>query len=572
MKTSSELREVLNRIDGRGYKAYRDIKGRYGFDGYDVIIDHVQGDPFAAPSSMRVTVDQRTAGFPDETYSTKSRETALRDYLTRRFSDATRRFSKGPRGTGKGGLILIDTPGQEILDRSSAFINESGVEIRFRMGLPGFGRRVAGRHAVSMFFEELPRIVKSSLYYRSLDPQPLFTHITTAEDADTLRDMLDSLGLIAFVADGSVLPRASGIDPGPLKTGHIVPFKSPPSLRVEADLPNRGKTSGMGIPRGVTLIVGGGYHGKSTLLKAIELGIYNHVPGDGREYVISDPLTVKIRAEDGRRIERVDISPFISNLPFGKDTRAFQTEDASGSTSQAANIMEMLEAGARVLVMDEDTSATNFMIRDRRMQELVSKEREPITPFIDKVRQLYEGHGVSTLLALGGSGDYFEVADRVICLVQYEPFNMTDAARAVARKHSGERKSEGGDYFGEVTERVPLAGSFDPSRGKREVRISARGLRSIDFGTHRIDLGAVEQLVDTSQTRAVGDAIFYATRYMDGKRSMRAVMDSVMEDIDERGFDLLSSRPEPDYAYFRGPELAAAINRLRTLHVREGRV
>ena len=569
MTKAEDLRRILHRIDGRGYKAYRDIKGSYEFDSFTLIVDHVQGDPFAALSRCRVKIKQDVAGFPADTYQSKSREIALRDFLTRQFAGASRKYCGGRRGTGKGGLISIDEPGQEVLERTSVFISDDEVEARFRVGLPAFGRSVAGRIAETMFFNELPRIVQASLMFRSLDTGALNRHIEVIEDADFLRDELGNRHLIAFVADGTILPRASGIDSRPLSKGRVVSFESPESLRVSFDLPNAGAVTGMGVPEGVTLIVGGGYHGKSTLLKALEFGVYNHIPGDGREFVVSKSHTIKIRAEDGRRVEKVDISPFINNLPFGRDTRAFSTEDASGSTSQAANIIEALEVGAKVLVMDEDTSATNFMIRDHRMQELVSKDREPITPFIDKIRQLYENLGVSTILAIGGSGDYFDVADHVICMVEYRPLDYTGEAHAIAEKYRAERRAEGGERFGTIIERIPLAGSFDPSRGKREGKISSKGLKSIDFGTHRIDLGAVEQLVDMSQTRAIGDAIHFATRYMDGKKTLGDIVLAVMEEMEERGLDALSKNPEGEYAHFRGLEFAAAINRLRTLTMKK---
>lgn len=569
MTKAEDLRRILHRIDGRGYKAYRDIKGSYEFDSFTLIVDHVQGDPFASPSRCRVKIKQEVAGFPTDIYQSKSREIALRDFLTRQFAEASRKYCGGHRGTGKGGLISIDEPGQEVLERTSVFISDEEVEARFRVGLPAFGRSVAGRIAETMFFNELPRIVQASLMFRSLDTGALNRHIEVIEDADFLRDELEKRHLIAFVADGAILPRASGIDSRPLSKGRVVSFESPESLRVSFDLPNAGAVTGMGVPEGVTLIVGGGYHGKSTLLKALEFGVYNHIPGDGREFVVSKSHTIKIRAEDGRRVEKVDISPFINNLPFGRDTRAFSTEDASGSTSQAANIIEALEVGAKVLVMDEDTSATNFMIRDHRMQELVSKDREPITPFIDKIRQLYENLGVSTILAIGGSGDYFDVADHVICMVEYRPLDYTGEAHAIAEKYRAERRAEGGERFGTIIERIPLAGSFDPSRGKREVKISSKGLKSIDFGTHRIDLGAVEQLVDMSQTRAIGDAIHFATRYMDGKKTLGDIVLAVMEEMEERGLDALSKNPEGEYAHFRGLEFAAAINRLRTLAMKK---
>jgi predicted ABC-class ATPase len=569
MRSREDLRRLLQRIDGRGYKAYRETVGSYEFDDYTLFIDHAQGDPFAAPSRVRVEIPQRICRFPEDTYAGKSREIALRDYLSRRFCEACRKIVRGNRGTGKSGLIGMERPGQEIMARSSAHVSGSRLEARLVMGLPAFGRRVAARHAQEMLFEELPKIVRSSLLYRSLEPEKLYRHVKTSEDADVLRSRLASRQIVAFVANGSVLPRASGVDPRPLTQGRIVPFEAPESLEMEVNLPNRGFVKGMGIPSGVTLIVGGGYHGKSTLLKALELGIYNHIPGDGREIVVTDPNAVKIRAEDGRRVEKVDISPFISNLPFGRDTRSFSTEDASGSTSQAANIIEALETGATLLLIDEDTSATNFMIRDQRMQELVAKEREPITPFLDKVRQLHGNLGISTILVLGGSGDYFDVADRVLCMVDYEPLDMTERARAIAAKHTSGRRLEGGERFGALTPRTPLAGSLDPSRGKREVKISAKGLASIVFGRHTIDLGAVEQLVDPAQTATVGDAIHYATRYMDGNRSMREVVAAVTADIESRGLDVLNSFPVGDYAAFRSMELSAAINRLRTLKVRQ---
>jgi predicted ABC-class ATPase len=569
MRTAADLKKVLHKIDGRGYKAYKDIEGKYDCGDYILLVDHVQGDPFASPSHVRVQVPGKMAGFPSETYSNKSREVALRDFLTRRFLEATRRFCKGNRGTGKSGIISIDRPGQEILERTSAFVTEEYVEARFVMGLPAFGRRIAGGHAQAMFFEELPRILHASLFYKNLHEKTLHEHIRTSEDADFLRDQLDRLGLVAFVADGAILPRASGIDPAPLTGGRVVPFEPPESLLVEMELANRGAITGMGIPKGVTLIVGGGYHGKSTLLRALELGIYNHIMGDGREFVVTNPYTVKIRAEDGRYIEKVDISPFITNLPFGQGTRAFSTEDASGSTSQAANIIEALEVGAKVLLIDEDTSATNFMIRDQRMQELVSKDKEPITPFIDKIRQLYQDLGVSTILAIGGSGDYFDVADLVICMVEYRPYDLTIEARTIAERHKAGRTPEGGESFGPITERIPLARSFDPSKGRREVKISSKGLQSIVFGTHAIDLGAVEQLVDISQTKAIGDAIYYATRYMDGTRTLGDIVNAVLKGTREKGLDVLGPRPTGDYAEFRGLEFAAAINRLRTLSARK---
>ena len=575
MAAENDLRRILNRIDGKGYPVYKDIRGVYEFAGFFLLVDHVQGDPFATPSRLRVRVPQTVARYPPDTYEPHSGNVALADFLTRAFDAACSQLSRTGRsvarrrGSGKSGLMAIDRPGQQVLERSSVLVDEEAVETRFVVGLPAAGRRVLGRQAVAVLCDDLPRAVESALRFEANNRAALYRHLQAAEDADHLRSLLAGRGLVAFVADGALLPRRSGVDDRPLRQG-AVPFQSPPSLSVEFELPNAGPVSGLGIPAGVTLIVGGGYHGKSTLLNALERGVYNHIPDDGRELVVTDDGAVKIRAEDGRSVAGVDISPFIGTLPNGADTRRFSTANASGSTSQAANIVEALEAGARVLLVDEDTAATNFMIRDHRMQELIAKEREPITPFIDKVRQLYDEHGVSTVLVMGGSGDYFDVADTVIAMDAYLPRDVTGQAQAIAARYQAERRPEGGDRFGAVTARVPLAKSLDPSKGRREVKISARGVKTILFGKNEIDLSAVEQLVDPSQLNAIGQALYYARqRYMDGGRTLPEILDAVIADLDHEGLDVLDRRSVGDLARFRRYELAAALNRLRTLRVGE---
>lgn len=568
-QTEQDLARTLHGIDNRGYKAYKRIHGRYHFPHFTLFIDHVQGDPYAAPSQLRVQVEQEVARYPRDLFCNDSRRVGLENYIAAAFDRACRDLS-GRRGSGKSGLVRIDAPGQTMLDRTAVSINADLLEVRFVVGLPARGRRVLGRQAAELLCEELPEAVEEALLYENGRADRMRRYAETAEDADALRARLDERGLIAFVADDSILPRRSGVDDRPLTGDRVVPFRSPESMRVEFDLPNRGAVSGMGIPAGVTLIVGGGFHGKSTLLNALEQGIYNHRPGDGRELVVANSLTVKIRAEDGRRVAGVDISPFINNLPYGEDTTHFSSPNASGSTSQAANIMEMLALGAEVLLIDEDTAATNFMIRDRRMQSLIAKEKEPITPFIDKVRALYEEKGVSTVLVIGGSGDYFDAADQVIALDSYVPHDVTAEAKAIAEAHHLPREREGGPGFGPIRDRAPRPRSVDPSKGKRSVRIRVRSREQIQFGREDIDLGAISQLVDSSQTRAIAEAMVYAKRkYMDGKRPLAEVLHRVIEDVTQDGLDILTPYLGSDLAAFRVFELGAALNRLRTLQVTE---
>jgi predicted ABC-class ATPase len=567
MASQEDLKTILSRINEKSYKAYKDIEGSFEFGAFTLHIDHVQGDPFAAPSRLRVCVPLSKTVFPPSLYEKRVRRIAFQDFIARRFETIQLKLAKGHRGIGKSGLISIDSGGQEILERSAVSMDAQGVEVRFTVGLPADGRRILGKEAMVIFFQEIPKIVEQSLSFSTYDPFEAKRHVEVTEDQEIVRGQLSEKGLVAFIGDRSILPRRSGVDDRALAQ-NVVPFSYPPELEVKMVVPNRGQIKGMGIPKGVTLIVGGGFHGKTTLLNAIERGIYPHLPGDGREDVVTLSSAVKIRAEDGRSVEKVDISPFIKGLPQGKDTVRFSTENASGSTSQAANIIEALEMGAELLLIDEDTSATNFMVRDERMQELVTKDKEPITPFVDKVKKLYSDLGVSTLLVMGGSGDYFDVADTVIMMDNYQPHHVTHQAKEVALKHASRRVDEGRTSFGSLTERKPLAQSFNASRGRREVKIDAKGLRTILYGSTVIDLSFLEQLVDPSQARAIALLIhYYSETYLEKASSLREGLTQMMEEIQEKGLDILLPYKVGNLAMPRIYEVAGAINRMRTLRI-----
>ncbi len=571
--TNEALSQKLKFIDGKDYGAFQSIMGEYSYPDFKLYIDRIQKDPYAPPSTgiFHVRVPREKANIPADTTDSHIREVALRDFFARQFYSNCLKISKGRRGTGHSGIIIIAKPEQAILERSSIVINNNFIEARFFIGLPASGRQISAKIAETMLFDELPEIVRLSLYTANLHMDDIYRHIKTAEDAEFLRNRLRSLGLIAFIADGAVLPRASGIDPKPLKEQTVVTFRSPERLKVKIDLPNAGTVTGMGVPKGVTLIVGGGYHGKSTVLNAMELGIYNHIPGDGREQCASLSGTVKVRASSGRYVVKTDISTFISNLPLKKDTTLFSTENASGSTSQAASISEAIEAGAEVLLMDEDTCAANFMIRDKRMQQLVTKRNEPITSFIDKVRQLYEEKDISTVLVMGGSGDYFDVADHIIQMVEFIPKDVTQNAHEISKNFPTGRANEGGQSFGSSIQRIPLGNSLNPYNEYNKIRISASDPYKLLFGQAAVDLSDVEQIVETAQTKAIGRAIYYAQKHMDGKKTLKEIINIVMDVINSNGIDILDKRLIGDLARFRALELAAALNRIRGFDVKQVR-
>lgn len=567
MQTKEKLLQTLKRIDGRGYKAYNDIKGTYDFGSFILHVDHVQRDPFAGPSLLRVEVSRKDASFPSELLKNSQRKIALEDYIARAFKSAIDHHVKGIRGSGKSGTFRIDSGGQEVLEKTCVNLADGDLELRFQLGLPAQGRRIMGKAAAGMFMNLLPALVESSCFHSNLPHDDVEEHVKTYEDADYIRGALSGMGLVAFIADGSILPRESGVSQYPMKDA--VAFKSPDSMRVTIETLNHGPIAGMGIREGVTIVVGGGYHGKSTLLTALERGVYNHVPGDGRQFVVTDDSAVKIRAEDSRYIERVDISSFIHKPPGIMDTSEFSTENASGSTSQAANIIEAMEIGSKVLLFDEDTSATNFMIRDQRMQQLVSKEKEPITPFIDRIKELYRDHGVSTIMVMGGSGDYFDAADSVLMMDSYTAHDVTEEAMRVANDIPVKRIKEVKSSF-KFKKRCPKPGSIKPFKG-RKLKLDVKGVSTAILGMNTIDLSQVEQLIDPSQTRSIVHAIYHASKkHMDGKKTLKEVLDLLEKDINKNGLDVLSAHPgryPPNLARPRRFEIAAAINRLRTLEV-----
>ena len=522
MKTAEELRSALRAIDHRSYPAYKSLAGSWSFGKYVLNIEHVQGDPFAAPSQLSVTVDNRTAGFLVNCWETPWNRTALEDYLLRRFARQAGRFSRQAKGSGKSGVLAVTTPGQEVLERTDCQVRAGAVTLRFEVGFPANGRTINARELEKILFDFLPVCVEQGLLYASAPKGEVEQIIHLAEDQHFIREELARLELAAFVADGSVLPREGGVSDR--SRNNAVPFQAPESMAVILELPHRGPVRGMGMRRGITLIAGGGYHGKSTLLKALERGVYDHIAGDGREYVITDATAVKIRAEDGRKVTDTDISLFINHLPSGRDTTEFSTLDASGSTSQAANIAEALEAGSRVLLMDEDTSATNFMVRDELMQAVIARDQEPITPFLERALDLWHKAGVSLILVVGSCGAYFHIADKVVQMDAYHARDITAQAKAALEGHPVPGLTAPGFHLPAGNRVIDLSGDSQTRKnyrgdGYRQERLKVKcfGKTAFSVGDRELDLRYVEQLVDGGQTRALAYMVRYVREHLAGR-------------------------------------------------------
>lgn len=562
MKNLSDLKRELEKIDGRGYKTYKTLEGQYSFEDYILSIDHVQGDPFASPSRIRVIVNSNN-NFPKNLFDEKYKKITICDFLTRLFSKNIYKYGEKVFGSGKSGLIEISKCSQQVIERTSIIINNEKIEARFYVGFPARGRSVLSKELEKILFNIIPNIVKNTLIYNNINIKALNDKLKLLEDQEFIRKQLKDKKLIAFIANNSILPRESGISQKPLKYGKK--FISPKELEVEFNTPNRGLIKGMGIPEGITLIVGGGYHGKSTLLKALELGVYNHIEGDGREFVITDNTALKVRAEDGRAITKTDISLFINNLPNGKDTKKFYTENASGSTSQAANIIEGIESGTKLFLIDEDTSATNFMIRDSVMQQLVSKDKEPITPFIDVARSLYKQKGISTILVAGSSGDFFDIADLVIQMDNYEPYEVTKKAKALSRGITNVNENLKVDID---FNRVILKGTIESS--PKGVKVKTLGKDGISINKENIDLRAVEQIVDNEQLNTIGAIMKYAENKLMGKNlTLAQIADNITEELKNNLIGIENIKGGyGSFAIVRKQEIMCAYNRYRKIKIR----
>ncbi len=495
MKAHFELKNIIYEIDGEDHGQGRSLIGEYLFNKYTLFIDDLVLSEPEPVFNVRARIAQDTALFPDDTYSSRAREIALRDYITRRFNEncSSRKIS-------------IETPGQEILGRTSVLIDNNFLEVRFKAVLHWAEGKINSKETDSLFFEELPVIVESSALFQNLDKDLLYKHIETNEDADFLRAELENIRLIAFVAEGSRLPTGDG---------GFMPFTSPENLKMDVELPNLGQITGLGIPRGITFILGEDSQAKSAILDAISEGIYNHVPGDGREYAVSNPNSVKINNETGRRIRCVNISAFTND---SESSACFSSDNADYIEAQAANIVEAVEVGADVLLIDQDG----------------------IDSYIEKASALYNEYMVSSIVAAEEMDEYYGIANYII---------QTNDNQAKDMALEGYDESAGNSAYspiGHIAERIPLAESIDLSE---------------------VELSSLEHIVSDTQRAAITDAINYAKKYMDGKKSFRQVCSLVMLDIGRSGLDILSTDPVGDYAEFRKIELAAAINRLKSLKV-----
>jgi predicted ABC-class ATPase len=576
----NKLYTLLESISDQPFQAIQQLYGTYNFPRFELGFIKMQGSPGANPASIAsVKIPLHDSKIPEESLQTAESRLAIADFLIRRFRQGISRFALQNRGTEGSGSFDTIALSQKMLSRDSVLFDGDTVCLRFMISLPA--KRQGGvfdaEQAWIMLHQELAAIVDDCFFYQHYDQQTrllLEQFVDVQKTRAKITQFMQQHGLIAFIADHARLPRHSGVDDRPAVSESVKTFESPASLQITIPLSDGRSITGMGIKEGITCITGGGYHGKSTLMQAILSGVYAHIPGDGREYVVTREDAFFIRAEEGRSIRDVDISPFIGDLPNGLKTARFSSDNASGSTSQAANIVEAIESGSRLLLFDEDTCATNFLVRDELIRKILDAAQEPIKPLYSTMRSLWKTHHVSMIFVVGGLGYFLQKADTCLLMDNYRCNDIT----AKARDRLG-AIAEGGETIpGFAGSRRLAADNFDPAYTNQRLNktISKRikdlrnAPRQLEYGMDLINLDAVAQIAEAPQILTIGYCLLALRTKIQSNDKLETVrfwIDWLESEIGKRGLAVL----EPDYpgtlSMPRKYELAAAINRVRSLRI-----
>ena len=535
MASEEILRKTLKNADGKPFVKYKGLKNTFTLENYELIVDEVQNDRMGH-SRMRVRVPLKSTGFPEDTYNTESRSIALRDLIARRFWESARTNARSPIPKTDGGEVYIPRPGQEILERNSVIISPFFIEVRFTADLPSVGGKVSAMATEILIFSRIDTLVKDSLYYSCYKQSKLYNHIQTNEDADAIRTALKDKGLVSFIGNGSILPRRSD-DLAPMTDAQS--FECDDNLAVEIEVPNAGTIRGMGIPQGFTAITGPSRNGKSSLADAIFSGIYNHIPGDGRERVITAEEASFLISEGGRPADNVDISMFADKSPEFEDTSKAVSTLVSSPVSELVSASEALEMGSRLLIVDEEYSnpciiRRGFLAID---DDIVS---------LSELGQAMSAQGVSIIMVTGDERA-IRSAESIILMDKFRA-SKVEVERIIEDR-----------VFKMPSARYPVSKNMVFEKGRKEVSTSAISIRNIEIGEYKINV-PVAGLFDMAQTRALADALVFAKDLMDGSRSMLQVCTEAVNMMRSNDIDGEDGQGM-HHATVRPIDVAAVINR-----------
>ena len=567
MKDKEDFFNVIKGLEGKPFSEYIKLIGDFDFSRYVLKISRVQDEQDEQPTLLIIRAPQSIANFPAHLFNTPIRRTALEDILTRKIAaqiDSIARYDED--GVSRRSLSIA-CPGQKILPRSSMVVTEEYVEARIYVDLPSRQGLTQSDIVRDIFFEDLPQIVNSTLIFCNTDENELENFVDLMEDADRVRQILPTRGWVSYLAEGAMLCRLGHSDLPDFN--RIIPLAIDSDLILEVEVPNTGSVRGIGIPAGITVILGDAYSGRIELMRALASGVYNHIPGDGREMVITVPDAVYVAAEAGRSIQKVDVSPFITELPSSADPKHYTCPQADRTAAQAASTVEAMEVGARVLMFDESESCAEFLGSDSRLAYVSGGSKRNVTPLALRARQIADEMGISIVVAGSTSvTEFIPIADTVLRIHDFKIQDVTKQAKqiAITVDTAGTEPAEIGNLLEKGRWVAPS--SIDPSTGCRDAKIAAPETHLLEFGRSLIDLSQNAQLADIHQTKTIGRILYYAkNRYLEESRPIREVLDLVDRDLSTEGLESLSRDLQGDLARPRRYEIAAALNRLETLRI-----
>ena len=566
MRDKREFFNIVDDIDGKDVSEYGRLVGDFDFSRFVLKVTQIPAESAQKPVLFIVRVPQIIAGFPPHLFDIPVRRTALEDLLTRKVSEQIELASQYDQQGISRRHLSIAVPGQKILPRTSLLVTDEYVEARMYIQLPHRDNRIDGQRVKDIFFDQLAQVVTGSLIYCNLSQQEVEEFVNGMEDADQIRQVLPTRGWVGFAAEGSLLARYGNTDyPDYDKLDTL---RVADDIAIEVEVPNAGEVKGVGIPAGITLILGDDYSGRVELMRALAAGIYNHVPGDGRERVISVPDIVHVAAETGRSVQKVNVSAFVRKLQNGEATE-YSVDEADPCSAQATATLEAIEIGARALLFDESDSAASFLTRDSRLDALLPQRSTHVVPLAARARQLADELGISIVVAGSAAvAEFISVADTVLRIENHTIYDVTNEAKTL---DAGQLTVSDDAADAEVVleqNRWVVPSSIEPSKGTRDQFIEAESLDLLRFGNSVVGLQDVTQLADRHQTSTIGLILYYAKlRYMDEGRPMREIMDLIDRDLGTEGLECLSRDLRGDLARPRRYEIAAALNRLPSLRI-----
>lgn len=566
MRDKKEFYSVLMDFDGKPANEASGLIGDFDFSRYVLKINQIKDAESGGMSLVMVRVPQTISAFPPHLFNSPVRRTAVEDYLTRQIVLCIKELEPYSDGGAARPRLAIAEPGQKILPRTAVLVTEEFVEARVYVRIPTREGLLSASAIRDLFFTELPAVVNNSLIFCNLEEDELESSVDLMEDADQIRQMLSTRGLVSFVAEGSQLARMAYTDEPDIEADQLITM--PESLVTTIDVPNAGVLRGLGVPAGITVVLGDDYSGRPEFSRALAAGIYNHVQGDGRELVVTVPDAVYVAAEPGRSVQRVDISAFVKG-EGAEELTQFSTDEADACTAQAVTLVETLEMGARVLILDELDSASSFLSIDARVEGLLESKGARIQTLASRARQLVDELGVS--MVISGSNavtEFIPHADTVLLVDDFHVRDITQEARELGVE-ALVCDRDPADFSTLVQHnRWVVPSSIDPSMGPHDAFINTPEADLLQFGDRLIDLSGIIQVAEESQVETIGLIMYYAKlRYMDEGRPLREILDLVDRDLSTEGLECLTRDLRGNLARPRRYEIAAALNRLESLRI-----